>query len=195
MDRRGGLMNDSRAAGVRLFFAVWPDPETRQRIAAAASAVEYGAGARLVPPENYHLTLAFVGEVPLPYLAVLQQIGRDLRVPGFAPGFALKFDAYEYWPKPGVVVAVAPEIPTALAQIWQRLHADLAARGLALNPNHLRPHTTLARKVSQPPVWTAMSEFAWTVREFSLVRSDTAGIRAAYTVVDTWPVLDELSKP
>jgi len=184
-------MNDSVAAGMRLFFAVWPDPETRQRIAAAASAVECGAGARLVPPENYHLTLAFVGKVPLPHLAVLQQIGRDLR----PPGFALKFDAYEYWPKPEVVVVVARDIPTALAEIWQQLHADLAARGLALNPKRLRPHTTLARKVSQAPVWTAMSEIAWMVREFSLVRSDTTGARSAYTVVDTWPLLDESSKP
>lgn len=184
-------MNDPGGAGLRLFFAVWPDPDTQQRIAATASAVECGAGARLVPRENYHLTLAFVGEVAVSQLALLQQIGRDLR----APGFALQFDAYEYWPKPEVVVAAAREIPAALSDIWQRLHGDLARHRLVLNPERLRPHTTLARKVSQAPVWTAMSAFVWTAREFSLVRSDTAGTRSAYTVVDTWPLLDEPSKP
>jgi 2'-5' RNA ligase len=184
-------MNDSRAAAMRLFFGVWPDPATREHIAVAASAADYGTGAQLVPRENYHLTLAFVGEVPVAHLAVLQQIGRESR----GPGFALRFDAYEYWPKSQVVVVAAREIPSALREIWQRLHGNLAVHGLALNPKPLRPHTTLARKVSQAPVWTAMSEIAWTAREFSLVRSDTTGTRSAYTVVDTWSLLDETSKP
>ena len=30
---------------------------------------------------------------------------------------------------------------------------------------------------------------------FSLVRSDTGGARSVYTVVDTWPLLDETAKP
>jgi 2'-5' RNA ligase len=176
---------------MRLFFAVWPDTATQECLAAAAAAVDYGAGAQLVSRENYHLTLAFVGEVAESHLPDLQTIGRELR----SPGFTLKFDAYEYWPKPEVVVCAAREIPGALAEIWERLHGNLAAHNLAQNPKRLRPHTTLARKVSQAPVWTAMSEFAWIAREFSLVRSDTTGTRSVYTVVDTWPLLYEASKP
>jgi 2'-5' RNA ligase len=172
---------------VRCFFAVWPDSSAQQRIAAVASVVQCGAGARLVRPENYHLTLAFVGEVAPPVLTVLQQIGRNLQ----APTFTLEFDAYEYWPKPEVVVAAVREIPAALAEIWQRLHAELARHGLASNPKRLRPHVTLARKVTQAPVWPAMSAFQWTARNFSLVRTESVAAGAVYTVVDTWPLLDE----
>jgi len=56
----------------------------------------------------------------------------------------------------------------------------------------LRPHVTLARKVTQAPVPQAMSPIDWRVRSFSLARSDTSGARSVYTVVDTWPLLDEL---
>jgi hypothetical protein len=50
---------------------------------------------------------------------------------------------------------------------------------------------TLARKVMQAPVPQAMSAFVWRATSFSLVLSETGGIASAYTVVDTWPLLDE----
>jgi RNA 2',3'-cyclic 3'-phosphodiesterase len=173
--------------GMRCFFAVWPDAAGRRRIADSAAVVEGGDGARMVPAENYHLTLAFVGEIAAAQLAVLRQAGRELR----APAFTLTFDAYEYWPKPEVVVAAAREIPAALSDVWQQLHRALNEYGLALAPKRLRPHVTLARKVTQAPVWPAMSPFEWSARKFSLVRSDSAEAGPAYTVVDTWPLLDE----
>jgi RNA 2',3'-cyclic 3'-phosphodiesterase len=177
-------------AGGRFFFAVWPDRETQERIGAAAAVVQCGAGAQFVPRENYHLTLAFVGEADSSQLSVLRQIGRDLG----GPGFQLKFDVYEYWPKPEVVVAAARDIPAVLGDIWQRLHRDLAGHALAQKPKRLRPHATLARKVTQAPVWPDMSAFEWRAREFSLVRSDSAGAGSVYTVLDTWSLLDESSK-
>jgi 2'-5' RNA ligase len=73
------------------------------------------------------------------------------------------------------------------------LHRDLAAAGMALAPKRLRPHVTLARKAAQAIVPQAMSPFAWKAREFCLVRSETGGVQSAYTVVDTWPLLDETS--
>jgi 2'-5' RNA ligase len=173
---------------MRCFFAVWPDAAARQRIAAAAAVVEGGEGARRVPPQNYHLTLAFVGEIATAQLAVLRQIGRGRP----AAGGQLALDAAdEYWPKPEVVVAAAREIPAALSDLWQQLHRDLNGHGLALAPKRLRPHVTLARKVTQAPVWPAMSPFEWRALEFSLVRWDTASAGALYTVVDTWALLDE----
>lgn len=174
-------------AGARLFFAFWPDAAARARIAAAAAAIAGAADARAVRAENYHLTIAFVGAVPAAALDRLQRIGSAQR----AAPCAIEFDAYEYWPKPEVVVAAAHTIPSALADLWQALHRDLAEGGFALRPKGLRPHITLARKVAQAPVLTAMSPFIWRPREFCLVRSDTGGTESVYTVESTWPVLDE----
>jgi 2'-5' RNA ligase len=179
---------------VRLFFALWPDALGRARLAEAAAALRLKDG-RPVPPPNYHLTLAFIGEVTKSQVAVLQQIGCALR----ACGFTISIDAYEYWAEPQVVVAVAREPPPALAQLWMQLRENLAPHHAALNLSRrqppLRAHVTLARKVAQAPVLQAMSPFCWSARSFSLVRSDTSGAHAVYTVVDTWPLLDERPEP
>jgi RNA 2',3'-cyclic 3'-phosphodiesterase len=180
---------------LRLFFALWPDAATRERLAGAAAALRLTKEARLVPQQNYHLTLAFVGEVASSQVALVQRIGGGQR----AVGCTITIDAYEYWPEPQVVVAVAREPPTPLAELWMRLRQDLVLNQAVLKLNHaqpsLRAHVTLARKLAQAPVLQAMSPFDWSARSFSLVRSDTSGAHAVYTVVDTWPLLDETPKP
>ena len=173
-----------------MFFAAIPTVQTRERLRTTAQAVRLGAEARLVPAMNYHLTLAFVGAIPASRVAELQAIGRAQR----AARFFVRFDAYEYWPKPEVVVAAARTIPQALEPLWRELHRDLAQHQWALDPKRLRPHVTLARKVAQAPVLQAMSSFDWFVHDISLVRSDTSGNQSAYTVVDTWPLLDSAEK-
>jgi 2'-5' RNA ligase len=171
----------------RLFFAVLPDTATRTKIAAAAAEPTWHGNARLVPRDNYHATLAFVGTIPAEAESVLKVIGGAQR----SAAFTLRFEAYEYWPKPEVVVAAARHIPDPLEHLWQRLHTELAERGWALAPKRLRPHITLARKIAQAPVLPTMSAFDWTVSEFSLMRSEPNGADSAYTVVATWPLLYE----
>ena len=176
---------------MRLFFALWPDADTRAQIANAAVALRLAGDAQPVPRENYHVTLAFVGKVTASRLAVLQQIGRSQR----AAGCTIRFDGYDYWPRHQVAVAIAREAPAALTLLWTQLHRDLALHQPDLNlkrpHSSLRTHITLARKVAQAPVLQAMSPFHWNARSFSLVRSDTGGARSVYTVVDTWQLLYE----
>ena len=172
---------------MRLFFAAFPDMETRRRIASVAHALDLAPPASIVPNENFHMTLAFVGEQSETKLPTLLEIGAAQR----ARAFTLRFDAYEYWPGSKVVVAAARDCPLALGQLWRELRATLAQRELVLAPQPLRPHVTLARKVSQAPVPQAMSAFDWPVREFGLMQSTTGAARPIYTVVDTWPLLDE----
>jgi 2'-5' RNA ligase len=178
---------------MRLFFAVLPPVEIRDRIAAAARRLPMAAGSALVPPENYHVTLAFVGEVPAGELDALREIGASQR----AKRFTVRLDATEYWPEAAVLVAVAREIPASLASLCEQLRENLAIRGLARNPPPLRPHVTIARKVPQAPVLQAMSALGWEARTFNLLQSTLNAARPGrevhpvYTVLDTWPLLDE----
>jgi len=171
---------------MRVFFALWPDAATRALIAEAAAALHLTGSARLVSGKNFHLTLAFVGDVAERQLESLLEIGR--RQHGSA--CTIRFDRYEYWPEPRAAVAVAREPPAALIELWRRLHEDLRLHARA----SLCAHVTLARKVPQAPVLQAMSPFCWSARSFSLVRSDTSGPESVYTVVGTWPLLDEAPK-
>jgi RNA 2',3'-cyclic 3'-phosphodiesterase len=167
---------------VRLFFALWPDAQVVAQLAAVAAKLTLANSAQ-VPTRNYHLTLAFVGEVPRARLAVLQQIGAAQR----ASRFSVELNAPEYWRESRVLVAVAQQAPAKMLGLWTNLHKDLALQCRL----PFRPHVTLARKVTQPPVPQAMSAFAWRATSFSLILSETGGTAAAYTVVDTWPLLDE----
>ena len=180
----------------RLFFAVFPDAETRVHIAAAARALELAGRARVVTAENYHMTLAFLGEVPDLKLATVRKVGSTLR----ARGFAVRFDAYEYWPQAKVIVAAAREVPASLQTLWQQLQASLAKHHPvrhhpARDQKPLKPHVTIARKVRHAPLLQTMAPFSWKMQEFSLVRSDTGGAVSLYTVVDTWPLLDKDAGP
>ena len=185
--------SSSGGAEQRLFFALWPDDEQRVRIARCAAELTLYPPAHPVGAQNYHLTLAFVGTVPGALVDEVRRIGSELR----CPACALDFDAYEYWPKPEVIVVAARRIPAALEQAWSDLHGRLAAAQFTLRPKRLRPHVTVARKVTQAPVLPTMSPFSWRPQTFSLVRSQTGGAESVYTVVDTWPLLygtDETQK-
>jgi 2'-5' RNA ligase len=176
---------------LRLFYAAVPDAATRLQIEAAADTLPLDAGAARVARHNLHLTLAFVGDISAVELPALRNIGAALT----APRFALHFDAYEYWPKPEVVVVAARTIPEPLERLWREVHAALAGHQWAQNPKRLRPHVTLARKVVQAPTLPALSAFDWRVREWCLMRADTSGGGAVYTVVDTWSLLDDGENP
>jgi len=169
---------------MRLFFALWPDADTKNQLAGVAAKLGLPSRSRAVPAPNYHLTLAFVGEVEDTQLASLLAIGGALR----APRCTITFDATEFWAASQVVVAAAQKMPPELLRLWEALHRDLA-----LEPKPaLRAHVTLARKVAQAPVLQAMSPLVWRTSSFGLYRSETTGIESAYTVVDTWPLLDKM---
>ncbi len=171
----------------RLFYALWPTAAERERTARAAAGLPIADGARLVPPQNYHLTIAFVGDVPAAQVERLRKVGGAQA----CARFALSFDAYEYWPKPEVVVAAARATPAGLDALWRELHDELARAGFVLEPKRLRPHVTLARRVAAAPSLPALPAFAWKAAALCLVRSQTEAAAAVYTVVDHWPLLDE----
>jgi 2'-5' RNA ligase len=167
---------------LRLFFALWPDVDAATRLARLAASLNLASPGRLVDAKNYHVTLAFIGEVAESRLAVLRQVGGSLQ----APRCTIALDSLEFWPPSRVVVAAAQETPRSLLSLWTQLHEATGSPRA-----QLRVHVTLARKVAQPPVLQAMSPILWRATRFSLVRSETGGAESAYTVVDTWPLLDE----
>ena len=171
---------------MRLFYALWPDVHIAKHLARAAAAVPLAGDARRVPCDNFHVTLAFIGEVAASQLPALRRIGSAQR----ALECSITFDGYEYWSEPQVVAAVVRECPAALIELSAALHRALSRSGTPL-----RAHVTLARKVSQAPVLQALSPIQWNVRSFSLVSSDTRGAHSVYTVVDTWPLLYEEPSP
>ena len=171
---------------MRLFFAAFPDGETRRLIASAAASLMLGDGARLVPCENYHITLAFVGEVSNAQAASLRTI-----VPLEVPAFTVRFDTYEHWLRSEVVVLAASECPPALHDLQCKLRGELAHHDFASDPRPFHPHVTIARKVSASPCAASDVRISVEGTAFQLVRSVRSTIGSTYTVVDHWSLLDK----
>lgn len=169
-DARIARMMVPEAASARLFLALWPAPETVPALLAHAQAWSWTPEARRTVHEHLHITIHFLGSVPV---ARLDALRRGLAVPW--TGCDLALDRAIVWPG-GIAVLEATQVPPALAQ----LHAALAERLLALDlqpeARPYRPHVTLARKAvgAQPP---AMREaLPWPCGPgYALVRSHGGG--------------------
>jgi 2'-5' RNA ligase len=173
---------------MRLFFAALPEPEVRRRLESAANALRLPHDARRVPAEDYHMTVAFAGEVSQAQAAALRGVGAG----DDTAAFAVSLTTYEYWRKSEVVVAASSDCPLELLDLNRRLRAEFEHLGLVRDAVAFRAHVTLARKVTQAPVLKAMSPFSWRVRTLHLLHSSGSAAGSAYTVVDTWPLLDNV---
>ena len=124
---------------------------------------------RYTPPENLHLTLAFIGEYPDPDAAL------DA-LPEFAP-FELRLSGFgcfgDLW---WAGVADCP----ALGDYARRLRRALAEAGIPFDRKRFSPHITLARRAEGRPALCA-SEAAMAVGRVALMRSDRGKAGMIYT--------------
>lgn len=166
------MVNARTGPSWRLFLAVWPDAAVRDALAAWQRAWTWPPGAALVPSERLHLTLHFLGNVPVDEVPALTAA---LRV-RFEP-FELHFGHAELWP--GGTAVVRPDAtPTALLGLHGRLAAALAGVDRPVEFRRYKAHVTLARRALGATAPAAQPKFSWRADAgFVLVRSlpDRAG--------------------
>ncbi len=149
---------------MRLFLALWPSDEVRERLAAARHAWAWPPRAALVPPERLHLTLHFLGEVDA---AAVRALSGCLPA---CPAFTLRLERAVLWPR-GLAVLEASGTPPELLSLHEALAGRLRDLGLPVEARRLRPHVTLARHAEGAVAPESMAAVAWPVRGYALVRS------------------------
>ena len=168
----------------RLFFALWPGEPLRQVLGDRVAALVTPGTGRAQRPDQLHLTLEFMGSVPVARLPDVVEAATAVR----AEPFELVLDALEYWRRPQVLCLVAREIPPALAGLVQSLRAALAARGFETERRPYRAHLTLARKVARPPDLAPIDPVRWPAADFVLVESITERSGSVYRPLAAWPM-------
>lgn len=124
---------------LRLFAALALPDEIVERLEQAQA----GLPGRLVDPENFHVTLAFFGDVDL---AEAEDLAEALQGVA-APGFEMWIEGVDVFGggKPRIAYAKVRPDP-ALSLLRDRVRGAARAAGIALSAERFTPHVTLARK-------------------------------------------------
>jgi 2'-5' RNA ligase len=166
----------------RLFFALWPDPPLRDQVVCTVRPIAALATGRLQQPQQWHVTLVFLGAVPAAKLPVAHEAASAVR----AEPFELALDTLEYWRRAGVLCLTAQRTPHALERLVSVLRDELGQRGFAMEQRAYRPHLTLARRVRSPPALPAPDPLCWPATGFVLVESISGPQGSIYTVLADW---------
>lgn len=134
------------SGGARLFVAVPLVPEVREALSAhLRAAFPEGLPGRAAPPDNWHLTLRFLGDAT-PESA--DAVTRELNAAPLPPPFVARFGEPGAFPRP----ARATVLWLGVAEGAQRLHelastVEEAARRAGFPPERrpFAPHLTLSR--------------------------------------------------
>jgi RNA 2',3'-cyclic 3'-phosphodiesterase len=167
----------------RLFFALLPDPETREAIYKATRAAVADLDGRPIPAEQFHITLAFLGGVPggleERVTAHAQARADELQ----ADPFSFELDEIGFWPNSQVVWYGCSQRPEALRSLAMELRRRLQVAGLPPAPGKFVPHVTLARWVRKAGPFVPARRIVWKVRDFALIRSETLPSGVRYTPI------------
>jgi 2'-5' RNA ligase len=168
----------------RLFFALWPSDEFRATLAPRIRALQPEGVGRPQRPDQWHVTLEFLGPVPESRVALARDAAAGVR----ARPCEVLLDAVEYWRRPEVLCLVAKVVPEALYGLVAQLREGLAARGFQPEARPFRAHLTLARKVINPVSPVTFEPLRWPVADFALVESVTDRTGSVYTPLARWPL-------
>ena len=148
---------------MRLFVALALPRSIRTRLSFLAGGIP---GLRWVPPENYHVTLRFIGELPLWRAEEVDQALANIR----APAFPLQLAGVGTFEKAGKTSSLWVGIPRtpALDHLQTKIETALTRAGLDRERRRFTPHVTMARLDKPPDARIA----AW-VQAHNLFRSET----------------------
>ena len=167
----------SRRLRHRLFFALWPTAATRTRMSAALESWLVHCDGRPQRPDQWHVTLVFIGGVDAERVKDVERAGADVR----GPAISLRFDRLEHWRKPQVACLTASATPRPLFALVRDLEQVLTAHEIDFDrrDHDYHPHVTLARKVKRCECAGAVESLTWPISAFVLVESktDRSGIR------------------
>jgi RNA 2',3'-cyclic 3'-phosphodiesterase len=168
-------MTDQPIRQQRLFYALWPDEATRQRLTQLQAPLQ----GQKTHPDDLHLTLVFLGDRPADLLPVFQKI-----LMGLPPiDTTLVLDHMGFFQHNKIVWAGTTAPPSALLQLQNTLAQELIRHQIPFEDDHaFKAHITLARKADAPGEMP-LDPIIWQADKIALVRSRANAKGARYEVV------------
>ncbi|AQA19857.1 2'-5' RNA ligase [Halioglobus japonicus] len=171
---------------MRLFFGLEPLPGEARAIADWRDR-SLPVDGRAVPAANFHITLAFLGELDQRRLERLCD-AVDSCVDQLNPaGLTLTLDNIGYWSKPRICWLGPSRWPDHLPALAKRLNHIGVSEGGRRERNNYQPHVTLYRSCDTPPSAPAQPPaLPMTCDHFSLYESRQGRQGVSYHPLASW---------
>jgi len=166
----------------RLFFALWPAAEQQRQWDKLLREHVDLRGGRIIPRQNLHITLVFLGGLEIEQRDRLLQQAPAITV----PKFELTFDRPAYRRRARMLWWGVSQVPDALLTLVAELKRLALQQGVEVESRPYLPHMTLVRNLRHPPADLTLPSQHWAIDHFALVRSITYPEGAQYEVVERW---------
>lgn len=174
---------------MRLFFGLDLAPQDKIRIAEWRQKMPPSINGE-VPPANFHVTLAFLGQVTQAQLEPLSTGASKLDV----KSFSLRFEHIGYFSKPKALWLGCDAIPEPLQELQRALSKIASAQQLNVEKRNYTPHITLFRKCAEnPPAPLLSPDFELKFETFSLFSSENIGSGVFYRPLHSWSLAPSFS--
>lgn len=189
----------------RLFLGIDVDHEQTKQLVAMQDQLQqagYG-GERPVKSSNFHMTLAFIGQVEESALPeMINAVDTIANTVGW-PKFQVKLDELTLWPKPQILCLSAPELSSpkgATGLAFTVYQCQIIARSFdqkylqeqdKIEPlNRYTPHITLFRKARKSPLLAktdlGVSSLLLTPSLLHLYQSVSSSQGVEYRILQSW---------
>jgi RNA 2',3'-cyclic 3'-phosphodiesterase len=179
----------------RLFVGIAIPPELRGRIEMALQRLPGDFSGRLVPPDNWHITVRFLGDTNAHRKATF---GAATAAAVLPPSFPIHLAQWGAFPRPGrgrVLWLGVGDRTGGLQRAFEAVEAAARAAGFPAETRPFAPHLTIAR-LRTPSDLTASVEalppvsLAMTVEKLTVFRSVLGAGPPRYVVVRDLPLPD-----
>ena len=167
---------------MRLFFALWPDDDVRAQLAHWSRELHSACEGRPTPPENLHVTLAFLGSIEDARIAEVERAAGEV-----APrAISLVLDRPGYWKHNRIVWAGASAVPPELGALVAELRDALTRSQIVIDSKAFTSHVTLLRDAREPEAMPTLAPIVWKPDGFALLQSVTLPRGSRYDVLKSW---------
>lgn len=175
--------SESASPRTRVFFALWPDEATANRLHRVAVDAQTRFGGRVMRHDTLHLTVAFVGAIERERVADLIAAGNRVA----PPFFELSIDLVGEWQRKNLVWAGLSQPVPALSAFVASLRQELLGAECVFEDHSFVPHVTLLRNATCERGRTPISPpVRWRCHDFVLVESQTRPEGAHYAELARW---------
>lgn len=167
----------------RLFIGLNPSKKEKLQIAQWRDN-HLGVNVKSVKPENFHITLCFIGLVKENLIQnLLLAIEHTAK-----PKCSITLNELDCWPKPQVLFLKAKNSNIHLEKLAQNIINTTKACGIEQEKRPFIPHLTLSRKAKHVPTISNAIDININFTECHLFESIATDNGVHYKIIHTWPL-------